>query len=113
MRSTVRPSWHVILTAALLVALVAAPLVAPAQAADQSLVFEALQVLQTHYVDPVNVTKMLNTAVAGLREQLSAAGIAADLPDIPSSFLESDARQVFLERFATAASAASGQLTKT
>jgi len=54
MRSTVRPSWHVILTAALLVALAAAPLaaaplVAPAQAADQSLVFEALQVLQTHY----------------------------------------------------------------
>src|SRR5437879_10056388 len=116
MRSTVRPSWHVILTAALLVALAAAPLaaaplVAPAQAADQSLVFEALQVLQTHYVDPVNATKVLNAAVAGLREQLSAAGIAADLPDIPSSFLtESDARQVFLERFATAASAAVGQL---
>src|SRR3989440_9657921 len=119
MRSTVRPSWHVILTAALLVALVAAPLaaaplVAPAQAADQSLVFEALQALQTHYVDPVNATKVLNAAVAGLREQLSAAGIAADVPDIPSSFLtESDARQVFLERFATAASAAVGQLTKT
>src|SRR6059058_5029264 len=100
MRSTVRPSWHVILTAALLVALVAAPLVAPAQAADQSLVFEALQVLQTHYVDPVNAPKVLNAAVAGLREQLSAAGIPADLPDMPSSFLtESDARQVFLERF--------------
>ena len=119
MRSTVRPSWHVILTAALLVALVAAPLaaaplVAPAQAADQSLVFEALQVLQTHYVDPVNAPKVLNAAVAGLREQLSAAGIPADLPDMPSSFLtESDARQIFLERFATAAAAASGQLTKT
>src|SRR5438094_332307 len=119
MRSTVRPSWHVIVTAALLVALVAAPLaaaplVAPAQAADQSLVFEALQVLQTHYVDPVNAPKVLNAAVAGLREQLSAAGIPADLPDMPSSFLtESDARQIFLERFATAAAAASGQLTKT
>src|SRR5207249_4769854 len=111
MRSTVRPSWHVILTAALLVALAAAPLaatplVAPAQAADQSLVFEALQVLQTHYVDPVNGPKVLNAALAGLREQLSAAGIPADLPDMPSSFLtESDARQIFLERFATAEAA--------
>src|SRR5437899_3122704 len=92
MRSTVRPSWHVILTAALLVALVAAPLaaaplVAPAQAADQSLVFEALQVLQTHYVDPVNAPKVLNAAVAaGVHEfdrimkvnDLSTGGLTVD-----------------------------------
>src|SRR6058998_1237871 len=107
MRSTVRPSWHVILTAALLVALAAAPLaaaplVAPAQAADQSLVLEALQVLQTHYVDPVSAAKVLNAAVAGLREQLSAAGIAADMPEIPSSVTETDARRQFGERFIAA-----------
>src|SRR3989442_4969713 len=93
MRSTVRPSWHVILTAALLVALAAAPLaaaplVAPAQAADQSLVFEALHILQTHYVDPVNATKELNAAVSDLREQVSAAAIRADATAIPSSFLD-------------------------
>src|SRR3989441_9577252 len=114
MRSFLRPSRHVILTVVLLAVLAVVPFAGPAQAADQSLVLEALQVLQTHYVDPVNATKVLNAAVAGLREQLSAAGIPADLPDMPSSFLtESDARQIFLERFATAAAAASGQLTKT
>src|SRR5256712_1281066 len=113
MRSFLRPSRHVILTVVLLAVLAAVPFAGPAQAADQSLVLEALQVLQTHYVDPVSAAKVLNAAVAGLREQLSAAGIAADMPEIPSSVTETDARRQFDERFLTATAAASGQLTKT
>ena len=113
MRSFLRPSRHVILTVVLLAVLAAVPFAGPAQAADQSLVLEALQVLQTHYVDPVSAAKVLNAAVAGLREQLSAAGIAADMPEIPSSVTETDARRQFGERFIAATAAASSQLTKT
>src|SRR2546426_2247746 len=113
MRSFLRPSRHVILTVVLLAVLAAVPFAGSAQAADQSLVLEALQVLQTHYVDPVSAAKVLNAAVAGLREQLSAAGIAVDMPEIPSSATETDARRQFGERFITATAAASGQLTKT
>src|SRR2546428_2422467 len=113
MRPFLRPSRHVILTVVLLAVLAAVPFAGPAQAADQSLVLEALQVLQTHYVDPVSAAKVLNAAVAGLREQLSAAGIAVDMPEIPSSATETDARRQFGERFITATAAASGQLTKT
>src|SRR5713226_1346943 len=113
MRSLLRPSWHVILTVALLAVFAASPAAGPAQAADQSLVVEALQVLQAHYVDPVNGAKVLNAAVVGLREQLSAAGIPADLPDIPPSSSETEAKQLFIDRFATATAAASGQLTRT
>src|SRR2546427_789412 len=113
MRSFLRPSRHVILTVVLLAVLAAVPFAGSAQAADQSLVLEALQVLQTHYVDPVSAAKVLNAAVAGLREQLAAAGIAVDMPEIPSSATETDARRQFGERFITATAAASGQLTKT
>lgn len=117
MGALVRPSRHVILSAVLLAALAAplaaAPLIAPPQPADQSLVLEALQVLQTHYVDPVSAAKVLNSAVAGLREQLLAAGVAADLPEIPPSATEVDARRQFAERFSTATAAAVGQLTRT
>src|SRR2546425_3774833 len=113
MRPFLRPSGHVIVTVVLLAVLGAVPFAGSAQAADQSLVLEALQVLQTHYVDPVSAAKVLNAAVAGLREQLSAAGIAVDMPEIPSSATETDARRQFGERFITATAAASGQLTKT
>ncbi len=113
MRSHRLSVWHMIPTVALLVTLAVSPAVRPAQAADQSLVLEALQVLQTHYVDPVTAPKALNAAVTGLRQQLSTAGVAADLPDIPSFVTETEARRLFGERFTTAASAASGQLTRT
>src|SRR2546422_4958774 len=113
MRSFLRPSRHVILTVVLLAVLAVVPFAGPAQAADQSLVLEALQVLQTHYVDPVSAAKVLNAAVAGLREQLSAAGIAADMPEIPSSVTETDARRQSDERLLTATAAASGALSKT
>lgn len=109
-----RPSiWHIIPTVALLVTLAVSPATRPAQAADQSLVLEGLQVLQTHYVDPVNATKALDAAVTGLRQQLSAAGVAADLPGIPSFVTDTEARRLFGERFTTAMAAASGQLTRT
>src|SRR3989442_2810719 len=113
MRFSLRPSRHVILTVVLLAVLAAVPFAGPAQAADQSLVLESLQVLQTHYVDPVGAAKVLNSGVAGLREQLSAAGIAVDMPEIPSSATETDARRQLGDRFITAAAAASAQLTKT
>src|SRR5256712_2178378 len=113
MRPFLRPSRHVILTVVLLAVLAAVPFAGPAQAADQSLVLESLQVLQTHYVDPVGAAKVLNAGVAGLRQHLSAAGIAVDMPEIPSSATEPDARRQFGDRFITAAAAASGQLTKT
>ncbi len=106
--------WHIIPTVVLLATLAVSPATRPAQAAaDQSLVLEALQVLQTHYVDPVNAPKALNAAVAGLRQQLSAAGVAADLPDIPSFVTEAEARRLFAERFTAATAAASGQLSRT
>src|SRR2546428_6344746 len=113
MRSCLRPSRQVLLPVVLLAVLAAVPFAGPAQAADLSLVLEALQVVQTHYVDPVSAAKVLNAAVAGLREQLSAAGIAADMPEIQSSATETDARRQFGERFATATAAATGQLTDT
>ncbi len=84
-----------------------------AQPADQSLVLEALQVLQTQYVDPVNTTKALNAAIGGMREQLSAAGIAVDLPGIPRYVTSIQAKWLFVYRFTTAAMTASRQLTTT
>lgn len=106
--------WHIIPTVVLLATLAVSPATRPAQAAaDQSLVLEALQVLQTHYVDPVNVPKALNAAVTGLREQLSMVGAVTSLPGIPSYVTKIGARWVFLTRFAAAEAAASGQLTRT
>src|SRR2546427_9727313 len=113
MRSFLRPSRHVILTVVLLAVLAAVPFAGSAQAADQSLVLEALQVLQTHYVDPFSAAKVLNAAVAGLREQLSAAGIAVDMPECPSCGPGTDAGRQISEGFFTASADASRQLTHT
>lgn len=92
-----------------------APLTAglPALAADQSLVLEALSVLQQYYVDPVDPVKTLNAAVAGLRAQLSTAGVAAALSDVPAGIPEAEARRQFIEQFVAAASAGEGSLTQT
>ncbi len=106
-------SWHILLTTVVLVAFPVSPLAGPAQAADQSLVLEALQALQTNYVDPVDTVKMLNAAVTGLRQQLSAAGVVADVADIPRFVTITGAKRQFVERFTTAATAAAGQLTTT
>lgn len=102
-----------ILTAVLLIALAVSPAASPAQSTDHSLVLEALQALQTNYVDAVDTIKTLNAAITGLRAELSAAGIPADLPAIPSYATDADARRQFGERFTIAVAAAAGQRTRT
>ncbi|MDR7561135.1 MAG: S41 family peptidase [Armatimonadota bacterium] len=101
---------RVLAAALLLVVLVVAPARADAQAASPALVFEALQVLQAHYVDPVDVPRTLAAAVAALRRQLADAGIAADLPDLPPGLSDAEAQRAFAERFAAAADAAAGRI---
>ncbi len=102
-----------ILTAILLLALAVAPAASPAQSTDSSLVLEALQALESHYVDAVDTIKTLNAAIVGLRAELSAVGIPADLPAIPSYATDTDARRQFGERFTAAVAAAAGQRTRT
>ena len=106
--------WREILGALIMVA-VLSPLATglPALAADQSLVFEALGVLQQHYVDPIDPVKMLNAALAGVRAQLSTGGITATLSDISSDVSEPEARRLFVERFTSAVSAGQGSITDT
>ncbi len=108
-----RLTWHILLTTLMLVILAVSPLARPAQAADQSLVFEALQALQTNYVDAVDPVQMLNAALLGMRQQLSTSGIVADLPDFPNYTTAVGAKRAFGERFSAAVTAASGQLTTT
>ncbi len=108
-----RLTWHILLTTLVLVALAVSPLARPAQAADQSLVFEALQALQTNYVDAVDPVQVLNGALVGMRQQLSTSGIVADLRDFPRYMTAVGAKREFGERFATAVTAASGQITTT
>lgn len=61
----------------LLVLAVLAPLAVrtPALAADQSLVLQALQVIEANYIDPVDTVKSLNAAIAGLRAQIGRAHV--------------------------------------
>ncbi len=108
-----RLTWHILLTTLVVVILAVSPLARPAQAADQSLVFEALQALQTNYVDAVDPVQTLNAALLGMRQQLSTAGVVADLPDFPRYTTAVGAKREFGERFSSAVTAASGQLTTT
>src|SRR5574337_541718 len=108
-----RLTWHTLLTTMVLVTLAVSPVAGPAQAADQSLVFEALQALQTNYVDAVDPVQILNAGLLGLRQALSTSGIVADLPDFPRYMTAVGAKREFSERFSTAVTAASGQLTTT
>lgn len=89
-----------------------APPVAPA-GAEPALVFEALRVLQTSYVDPVDPVKVLNAAMEALRSQLSSAGAGAALGEIPPGVAEAEARAFFAEQFAVAAAAAGTAVTPT
>lgn len=99
----IRPFLHRTFAALILVVLATSLAIGqPAQAADQSLVFEALGLLQTHYVDPVDPVKLLNAAIAALRTQLSNAGVAADLAEIPPGTTDAEARRLFTDRFTTA-----------
>lgn len=110
----IRPLINRMITALVLVALTGSLAFAqPTQAADQSLVFEALKLLETHYVDPVDPVKVLNAALAALRTQLSSAGIAVDLADIPPGVTDGEARRLFADRFTTAATISVGSVTRT
>ncbi|HET6781638.1 MAG TPA: S41 family peptidase [bacterium] len=106
--------WREILGTLIMVA-VLSPLAIglPALAADQSLVLEALGVLQQHYVDRIDPVKMLNAALAGVRAQLPAAGTMATLSDIPADLSEDEAKRIFLDRFTTAVNASNGNITQT
>lgn len=113
MRVKSRMIWRAFPTAVLLVVLAVSPASTPAQTVDHALVLDALQALQSHYVDAVDATRTLNAAVRGLRAELSASGFPADLPEISPDVTEAEARLQFGERFATATAAAGGHLTKT
>ncbi len=78
----------------------------PSVAADASLVLEAVQNLEENYVDQIDPVKLLNAAINGLRKQLADGKVAADLSDLPSGISVQDARQLFMERFTSARSAA-------
>jgi len=101
--------------AAIVVLSVLAP-VAVAQTAtgaEPTLVFEALRALQTNYVDPVDVVKVLNGAAEALRTQLSQAGISVQVLTIPPGTPEPEARRLFGEQFAAAVAAGGTSLTST
>jgi carboxyl-terminal processing protease len=107
-----RRSRRFLPAAALLLAVMLLPLTAPprAHAADVGLVLEALGVLRDRYVDPVEPFVMLNGAMAGLRSTLSAAGIQAELADIPAGTAAAQAESIFRQRFAAAVTAAAGRV---
>jgi carboxyl-terminal processing protease len=84
----------------------------PAGAADSGLVFEALRVLQSNYVDQVDPTKVLNAATEALRKALGTAGVATALETIPPGSSEAEARRIFGAQF-TAAATAGAPLTAT
>jgi carboxyl-terminal processing protease len=74
--------------------------VQPAAAADQTLVFAALHVLQDEYVDPIRPVTLLNAAIDTLRKATNQT--AAALPDIPSATPENEAEAEFTSTFARA-----------
>lgn len=106
-----------LLVALAMLAILAAPapvsLAQGAAGTEPALVFEALRALQTHYVDPVDVPRVLNGALDGLRQQLSQAGIVAVLAAVPAGAPEVEARRLFAEQFAAAVAAAGSALTPT
>lgn len=101
--------------AILLLSLVVAPLAAvpPAHAADAGLALEALGLLRERYVDPVDSVALLNGAITGLRSTLSAAGIQADLADIPPGTPNGQADAAFRVRFGAAVTASGGRVSGT
>jgi carboxyl-terminal processing protease len=108
-----RRSTGLVVRSLLLVALVGLiqPALPRAEAADAGLVLEALGVVRSRYVDPVDPVALLNGAIAGLRQTLADAGLQADLPAIPRGTPVRAAEGLFRERFETAASA--GHVTPT
>lgn len=110
----IRPLFHRTFAALVLVALATSLAIGqPTQAADQSLVFEALGLLQTHYVDPVDPVKLLNAAITAMRTQLSSAGVGVDLAEISLGVTDGEARRLFTDRFTAAATISAGSVTRT
>lgn len=102
-----------IVAALLAVTLMAPAMHAPALAADQSLVLEALKLLELQYIDPVDPVRALNAALTGLRTLLSAKGVSVTLADIPPGPNDADPRRTFADRFTSAMQAAAGAVTET
>ena len=99
---------------AILLILTLLPLAAPqAQAADASLVVEALRQLRARYVEPIDSVALLNGAIGGLKASLTNAGIAAELPEIASGSTDPQAEAVFRVRFDAATAAAGGRVQPT
>lgn len=102
----------------LLAALVAPVAALPASAAaapasaDAGLVLQALALLREHYVERVEVLPLLNGGIGGMRAALSAAGVQADLPDLPAETSEAQAQAGFRLRFDAAVAAAAGRMTR-
>ena len=91
--------WLVVILAVILLTSPLTP-VQHAAAADQSLVFAALHVLEDEYVDPVQPVPLLNAAIATLRKATNQS--AAALPDIPSGTSTKEAEATFAATFARA-----------
>ncbi len=108
-----RPAFALILAAVLVIGLVASPAaVAPARAAEASVVLAAVQVLTDRHISIPDPVKLLAAAVGGLRQALTQTGVTERLPDLDAADAPS-ARTQFQARFDQAAALAGGRLTET
>jgi carboxyl-terminal processing protease len=90
-----------LLIAVVLTVAVSGGTVLPVHAATGSLVLSAIDVLERNYVEPIHKTDLLNAAIATLREQTHAN--ATVLPDIPATTSTTEAQQLFVAEFDSAA----------
>lgn len=113
MRHATPPVTRRLAVLGLLAAVILLPLAAvpPARASDANLVLEALGILRDRYVDPVDVTALLNGAIGAMRSSLSAAGIPTDLAELLPGTAPAQAEGQFRSRFEAAAAQAGGRLT--
>lgn len=86
--------------------------VRPAQAADATLVFAALNVLVANHVSEPDPIKLLAAALDEVRQMLARAGIAGPLANVTATS-ETQARAEFQARFDRAVAAAQGRITET
>lgn len=99
-----------VLAAALVVMVLAAPAPPRAEAADAQFVLTVLRTLQHNYVDPLPSASLLNAALDALH---SAYGIEPFGGPIPSGATESEAGEIFAQRFDEILSQASPRHTAT
>lgn len=105
-----KPTGRALVLLLAVVLLLAPPAIPRTQAAGAGLVLEALGVLRDRYVDPVDPVALLSAAIGGLKGALSAAGIQADLGEIPQGTPGSAAEAQFRVRFEAASGASGGRL---